>query len=304
MKNRRFALVIMDSTGRNVRRLSIARRNVEVAAGIAGGVALILLLALGHGLWLRSDAQEAQQIVAENRELKKIVKQLESHLPQARALAMHTELTFTQLWAKSGLGAEPRLLSMGPLEQADLGAAAAPVVAGNDLLSMEPVSLPLELDRIEEDGLALQSTLGETLEYFHDAEQLLSNTPSVRPTNTPWLTSSFGKRRDPIFNYWVMHKGLDMAGHIGLQIYAPADGVVIWTGKRGGYGVVVVIDHGYGLQTHYAHLSKYLVAPGQHVRRGDLIAEMGSTGKSTGPHLHYEVRYNGQPLDPRRFILD
>ncbi len=165
-------------------------------------------------------------------------------------------------------------------------------------------ALPDDLDDLEHHIARLQGTLGETIEYYHDAAQLLANTPSIRPTRSPWLSSSFGKRIDPIYGYWVMHKGLDMPGHIGMEVVAPADGVIIWTGWRGGYGQTVVIDHGYGLQTHFAHLSAYLVEPGNHVRRGDPVARMGSTGKSTGPHLHYEVRRLGQPMDPRRFILD
>ena len=101
-----------------------------------------------------------------------------------------------------------------------------------------------------------------------------------------------------------MHKGLDLGGQTGMEIACPADGVVIFTGHRGGYGVTVVVHHGFGLQTHYAHLSRYMVRVGQRVQRGEVIALMGSTGKSTGPHLHYEVRRNGEPLDPEKFILD
>ena len=101
-----------------------------------------------------------------------------------------------------------------------------------------------------------------------------------------------------------MHKGVDLAGYTGMPISSPADGIIIWTGRRGGYGLTIVIDHGYGLQSHYAHLNRYLVKVGQRLRRGDIIAEMGSTGKSTGPHLHYEVRRNGEPVNPVHYILD
>jgi murein DD-endopeptidase MepM/ murein hydrolase activator NlpD len=89
-----------------------------------------------------------------------------------------------------------------------------------------------------------------------------------------------------------------------MEILAPADGMVIWLGGRGGYGKTVVLDHGYGVQSHFAHLNSYRVQLGQRVHRGEVIAEMGSTGISTGPHLHYEVRRHGRPLDPRNFILD
>jgi murein DD-endopeptidase MepM/ murein hydrolase activator NlpD len=306
MKNRRYAVVIMDSTGRHLRRITVLRRSLEVWGAVGALLTGALLAALVHGIWIHADAQQAEDLQHENDELSKIVQELEAELPAARSQELLTEVTFAQLWAKSGLGVEPRLLGMGPLEAdapegTDGGATHAELP---ELMGDDPLSLPLELERVQADGVALQTSLGETLEYFHDAERVLSNTPSIRPAKTPWLTSSFGVRRHPIFKYFIMHKGLDMGGHIGLPIRAPADGVIIWVGKRGGYGQTVVVDHGYGLQTHFAHLSKYLVRVGDRVHRGDPIAEMGNTGSSTGPHLHYEVRRNGQPLDPRRFILD
>ncbi|HET6345212.1 MAG TPA: M23 family metallopeptidase [Myxococcota bacterium] len=306
MKNRRYAVVIMDSTGRHLRRITVLRRSLEIWGSVVALAVILLLAVTVHGIWVHADAQQALGLQHENAELGKIVRQLEADLPGARSQELLTEITFSQLWAKSGLGMEPRLLGMGPLETDSPEGAdpdgTPPEVA--ELMGDDPLSLPLELERVQADGQALQTSLGETLEYFHDAERVLSNTPSIRPAKTPWLTSSFGVRRHPIFKYFIMHKGLDMGGHIGLPIRAPADGVIIWVGRRGGYGQTVVIDHGYGLQTHFAHLSKYLVRVGDRVHRGDPIAEMGNTGSSTGPHLHYEVRRAGQPLDPRRFILD
>jgi murein DD-endopeptidase MepM/ murein hydrolase activator NlpD len=169
---------------------------------------------------------------------------------------------------------------------------------------MDPIELPVELDRVLADGKTTQRDLGELLEYFHDAQRMLSNTPSLRPARSQWVTSSFGRRQDPVHGGLALHKGLDISGSIGTEVFAPADGTVIFVGRRGGYGNVIVVDHGYGLQTHYAHLSKFRCTVGDHLRRGDTLADMGSTGKSTGPHLHYEVRRYGRPLDPAHFILD
>jgi murein DD-endopeptidase MepM/ murein hydrolase activator NlpD len=100
-----------------------------------------------------------------------------------------------------------------------------------------------------------------------------------------------------------MHKGLDFAAMIGTPIYAPADGVVSYAGREGGYGKIVSIDHGYGIVTRYAHNSRLLVKTGERVKRWQKIAEVGSTGRSSGPHLHYEVRVNGVPVDPENYIL-
>ena len=101
-----------------------------------------------------------------------------------------------------------------------------------------------------------------------------------------------------------MHKGLDLGGYTGMPIIAPADGKVVYAGMRGGFGITVVLDHGYGVQTHFGHLSALHVEYGQNVRRGSIIGEMGNTGKSTGTHLHYEVRRWGLPLNPELFMLD
>jgi murein DD-endopeptidase MepM/ murein hydrolase activator NlpD len=295
----------MDFTGRHVRRITVSRLWIEVAAGAAAFFALLLLTAFVHGLWISDQAHESIQIRHENQELARVLVQLETQLPKLRELSSHTDMTFSDLWAKSGLGVDSKLLADKPANEKGVDDAAddAPEESPT-VMAASPLSLPLEIERIESDGDEIELSLAETLEYFHDAERLLLNTPSIRPARTPWLTSSFGVRFHPIMHIYIMHKGLDMAGHIGMPIYAPADGAVIWAGKRGGYGNTVVLDHGYGMQTHFAHLSKYMVQRGAHVRRGDVIALMGNTGHSTGPHLHYEVRRNGQPMDPRRFILD
>jgi murein DD-endopeptidase MepM/ murein hydrolase activator NlpD len=116
-------------------------------------------------------------------------------------------------------------------------------------------------------------------------------------------TSGFGVRSDPFKGRAAMHPGVDLAGPIGTPIYATADGLVDraeW--NSGGYGNLVEIDHGHGIQTRYGHLTRYIVAAGEHVKRGQLIAYMGSTGRSTGSHLHYEVRLDGKAVNPIPFL--
>jgi murein DD-endopeptidase MepM/ murein hydrolase activator NlpD len=138
-------------------------------------------------------------------------------------------------------------------------------------------------------------------------EQLEQGTvaiPSAMPVQqTVNYTSGFGVRSDPFRGRAAMHPGVDLAGPIGTAIYATADGMVDraeW--NNGGYGNMVEIDHGHGIQTRYGHLTRYVVSAGQHVKRGDLIAYMGSTGRSTGSHLHYEVRLDGRAVNPLPFM--
>jgi len=127
--------------------------------------------------------------------------------------------------------------------------------------------------------------------------------PSMLPiTDYPYLSSSYGWRRNPVTHRYAMHEGLDFAAPSGTPIVAAAGGVVLKSGHQSGYGKTVEIDHGEGLITRYAHASKLLVKVGELVERGQDIALVGSTGQSTGPHLHFEVRLAGQPLDPRLFL--
>lgn len=128
--------------------------------------------------------------------------------------------------------------------------------------------------------------------------------PSAKPVPAAQahFTSAFGTRSDPFKATRAMHSGIDLAGPIGTSIYATADGYVGRAGVVGGYGNLVELEHGKSIQTRYGHLSSILVRPGQRVKRGDLIARMGSTGRSTGSHLHYEVRVDGSAVNPIPFM--
>jgi murein DD-endopeptidase MepM/ murein hydrolase activator NlpD len=127
--------------------------------------------------------------------------------------------------------------------------------------------------------------------------------PSEKPVRTAAFTSGYGVRSDPFRGAAAMHAGIDLAGPTGTPIYATADGVISAAGfNSGGYGNLVKIDHGRGIETRYGHLSAILVSPGQRVVRGQQIARMGSTGRSTGSHLHYEVRIDGRAVNPIPFM--
>lgn len=136
---------------------------------------------------------------------------------------------------------------------------------------------------------------------LNDQVSLSRATPSGWPTKG-WLTSYFGKRKSPFTGRMVMHEGLDIAANTGTPVIATADGVVAKVGYSPGYGKIVVVDHGYGYRTIFGHNSKILAKPGQRVSRGDKIALVGNTGRSTGPHLHYELLLNGVPIDPRKTL--
>lgn len=168
----------------------------------------------------------------------------------------------------------------------------------------EAMGGPLELLSTGSDGKPDPrfERLGLSLARMAALEQGLDGIPQFQPASIKFISSGFGYRRDPFTGRSAMHKGLDFRGPRGAPIYAAADGRVTFVGRKSGYGNVVEIDHGNGLTTRYAHMSKFSARVGQEVDAGHVIGAIGSTGRSTGPHLHFEVRINGRAVNPRPFL--
>ncbi|MCB0391029.1 MAG: M23 family metallopeptidase [Bdellovibrionales bacterium] len=169
----------------------------------------------------------------------------------------------------------------------------------------EPFSEKM-VQRIEvasEDTQLLERKVMQLWENLSERQNFIRATPSVRPSRG-WFSSRFGIRADPFTGRPTMHSGLDLASRYGAPVMATADGVVTFVGYQNGYGHLVAVDHGYGIETRYAHNSKLYVQRGQKVRRYDVIAAVGNSGRSTGPHVHYEVRVRGVAVDPINYILD
>jgi murein DD-endopeptidase MepM/ murein hydrolase activator NlpD len=139
--------------------------------------------------------------------------------------------------------------------------------------------------------------------FFKNQKSFLSSTPSIWPTRG-WVTSNFGFRKSPFTGLREKHEGWDIAARNGSPVRATADGVVVVEGREYGYGNLVEIDHGYGIVTRYGHNSKHLVKVGDRIKRGQVVSLVGSTGRSTGPHLHYEVLLHGVPVNPKNYILE
>lgn len=156
---------------------------------------------------------------------------------------------------------------------------------------------------LEEMRLRMES-MGSLLKDARAQRLRLAHTPSVWPTNDArrTVTSKFGMRRDPFTKKWRHHSGLDIRATYGSPVLSTAEGTVIFSGYQQYLGHAVKIDHGYGIETWYGHLSKRLVEVGDHVKRGDVIGKVGSSGRSTGPHIHYEVHVGGKRVDPREYI--
>ncbi|MBR9729039.1 M23 family metallopeptidase [Shewanella intestini] len=174
---------------------------------------------------------------------------------------------------------------------------------------MNEIGRKIELKQLIDDMNSLASRIDNNNTQLSLLETVSSNLHidkeryiSGRPISTGWLSSAYGLRNDPFTGRRTMHKGIDFAGSEGADVIATAAGVITWSGSMFGYGELVEIDHGNGLHTRYGHNKALSVNVGDVVAKGDIIASMGSTGRSTGPHVHYEVLRNGQQIDPRKFV--
>ncbi|MGZ5475127.1 MAG: M23 family metallopeptidase [Thermoanaerobaculia bacterium] len=160
-----------------------------------------------------------------------------------------------------------------------------------------------DVDKMSFRSRRLESDLSVLEQKFVAQSQLLSSTPSIAPVRGI-LTDGFGGRSDPFTGEPGTHNAIDISSAVGQAVRAPADGIVVKSEWANGYGNVIYISHGYGYSTRYGHLSTFAVRPGARVKRGDVLGYVGSTGRSTGPHLHYEVRLNNNPVNPLEYILN
>ncbi len=276
-----------------IEQLSRVRLNT-VRVRLIAGSALVLFAGLVGMTWqvlsLSGRAHDNASLREENLELKAKLNTIEEKIGHVNEVLARTKHLYATLQNISQLS-DPERLGRDGAEERDPREAP------------DAKRLSDQLDQLGAEAVAQEEALQALTGYFEDRKALLASTPAIWPARG-WVTSDFGFRLDPYTSQRRTHEGLDIANAIGTPIVAPADGTVVYASQEGGYGNVVVIDHGLGIKTRYAHLSKITIALGDRVRRGQLIAELGNTGRSTGPHLHYEVRINGIPENPRKFILE
>ncbi|MBZ4394983.1 M23 family metallopeptidase [Myxococcus sp. MISCRS1] len=302
MAKKSFTLMVIPDHDAPVKRYTIQRSFLMQV-----GMGLMLVVGLGagasiHYFQVAADASENRILRDENLTLRSQLKSVRERIEHIGSTLDRVERFDQKLRAMTLLSDPQRNLAMGPTEPE----ARVPTTDTQftQLTTTEtPKLLMGRLDKLSAEATRQEQSLQELQAYFQDQKSLLASTPSVWPARG-WVTSDFGQRVDPYTADRVMHSGLDIAAPHGKEVYAPSDGTVVFAGLEGGYGNVIVVDHGYGIKTRYGHLAKMLVKAGDRVKRGALIAAVGNTGRSTGPHLHYEVRVNGIPQNPRKFILE
>ena len=196
-----------------------------------------------------------------------------------------------------------KLQVLSGLDQESLGGVGGPSAFENPLLSLDSQNLFEHFSSMETKSISLEGTLIQLQDLYNTRSILLAATPAIMPV-TGYPSGRFGYRIDPFNGKRDFHPGIDISAPRGNKVIATADGVVTTAGRKFSYGKLVTLEHKFGISTRYGHLDRYSVEKGQKVKRGDIIGYVGSTGRSTGPHLHYEVRLNDRPLNPFRFFRD
>ncbi len=312
-REERYTIIVVPSDSKEPKHYQIRHNSIRRTI-LASVFVLLTVIAWSAILfWRPNYSDENTHILRENLELKNRLAGVQTKLLLLENNLDRIERFDRKLRIMTNFVDHRRKVGIGPLSHEELTASnignagsvneALALKLTEKLHNLESADLSQEIDRLLETSTEREKELAELSNFLEDQNMMLSRIPSVRPSEG-WTTSGFGYRTSPFTGSKLFHEGIDIANNIGTPVYAPADGRVIFTGQRDGYGRVLVINHGYGLTTRYAHLSAFKVKVGDKVARGDHIAAVGNTGRSTGPHLHYEVRLNNIPQNPRRYILD
>ena len=303
MRRRRYTILVADRTSGVVRRVTVSARPAVVFA--CAVVTLPVLVGIGAAWKAKSDVAD---LYASQRALEVENASYRTATTELTGQIQSLQTAITDLGARAAL--DPGLARAMETLPAFVKSRA---MGGNVGTSskQEATSYTNALTALTnpEDTFGLLRTLLEGLESRLSVVQrnverrnaLANATPSIWPAHG-WLTSTMGRRTDPMTGGADYHPGLDIAGDKGQAVYATADGVVSHAGRQGAYGNLITIDHGFGLETRYGHLSGFQVRQGDRVQRGDLIGRLGATGRATGTHLHYEVLANGRLLNPLRLL--
>ena len=306
---RHYTVLFIDDKGNPVRETLVSKRTLQLFAVIL----LILAGVIGTGSYHYTRLHQA---VADKQELllslAKQKTQIEGQRAQIQSFANEVNelrksiLTLNEFEQKIRIMAnlehkanQASLFSVGGSMPDDIDPK-MPLSQDHDRLIRK---MHTNIDQVQQASNMQADNFSHLLRSLKDKRNLLAATPSLRPVNG-WISSGFGYRISPFTGHKEFHRGLDIATKEGSPIIAPADGVVITSGQKWLMGNMVAIDHGYGMITEYGHCKELLKKKGDKVKRGDVIALVGNTGRSTGPHVHYMVRLNGVPVNPEKYILD
>jgi murein DD-endopeptidase MepM/ murein hydrolase activator NlpD len=285
----KLSIIVIPEGHRRTRRFQLSRGWLKASA-------LLVVLAVGAFAWLSCDCY---RVHVDRAELVRLRSERGAYERQLRLLAGQMQGLRQEMVVLANNDTKVRLMTklIKPAQDVPMGIGGPMEVdAGTELSSLQR-----QIDEIRQAIEVRRESLEELQGALNDQRSLFAAKPHGKPTHG-WLTSGFGLRVSPFSGRRKMHYGLDIAARTGTPVTVTADGVVARVKTAPDFGKLVVVDHGYGYRTLYAHNSRVFVKVGQRVKRGDKISAIGNTGRSTGPHLHYEVHLHGVPINPRKYL--
>jgi murein DD-endopeptidase MepM/ murein hydrolase activator NlpD len=316
----RYSIVIMPQSGYgpNIHRFTITGREIKIALSVVAGVAGVAVIAfLAASIYIQSmpNSEQLKRLETENSVLRTVMAQAQQKMALIDQKLNGIENMEVQIRRLTQVRDNARALSMGPVSEESVLNSLGTEPSGprfNEalILKMEetfgvsdPEAILNKLDELFREAQGGELKLAELSAYVREQKFILTHTPSTWPVRG-WVTSGFGSRPNPFTHSQQFHQGIDIDRELGAPVTVTGDGVVVFAGVQEGMGKMLVVDHGLGVQTIYAHLSDFSAAVGDQVNRGQRVGSVGNTGRSTGSHLHYEVRIHGIPRNPMQYIFD
>lgn len=306
---KKLTLLIFDAAGTPVKQATIPKLLLPVIAMLVTAAAITLYMGISDYLRLRADSRE---LISLRADLKKQDERITHQQNQIVAFSNKVNSLKTQLADLHNF--EKKIRIIANLDPNDDGTSMFGV-GGSDPEDLDPVTIMeedyqelvrdmhVEINEIDQASHSQKNSFTSIFSQLESKRNLLAATPSIRPVKG-WLSSRFGYRVSPFTGRREFHRGLDIATRAGVPIIAPADGIVTYSGRKGLMGNMITLEHGFGMITRYGHIQKLIKKKGERVKRGETIALVGNTGRSTGPHLHYEVRLNGVAVNPMNYFLN
>jgi murein DD-endopeptidase MepM/ murein hydrolase activator NlpD len=303
LDKRFLTFIVLPSDSSKSKKIKVSR-NFFRAGGVVFGVFLLICayVVVDYGS-MKLEVRDHHELRKENTSQKIELQTLSSRVNEVESRMAKLKIFDKKLRILANIEAPVKVVEQG---HTGMG---GPAPDSTYFLSVEAKKKALvedmrsDITDLESETRLQERSFAELQEYLLSQSSILASTPSIMPARG-WLTSTFGTRKDPFTGRRHKHRGIDLANRIGTPISAPADGIITRIVRLPQFGKMVEISHGYGTKTRYGHLSKIVVKVGQKIKRGEKIALMGNTGRSTGPHVHYEIVVNGVHVNPYKYIVN
>jgi murein DD-endopeptidase MepM/ murein hydrolase activator NlpD len=296
MRKKAFSIVFVPHSKAGSKTLTVSKKALKVGAILTGLSVLLLLGFLADYFTMRHTRVNYKKLFKESQAQALSLKEYETTVGRLKKTVADFDNYAKKLNVMAGLKADG-------VKEVGIGDGNPGGQTGLSQTLTQPQFSVESINSINQKAVDLGQNLSTLVIFFENQKARLASTPTIWPT-IGWQVGYFGLRTDPFTDKPAFHYGVDIATNEGSPIVAPADGIVVQTKAGSTTGNMILISHGLDISTAYFHLSKFLVREGQRVRRGEVIGLVGRTGKALGPHLHYEVRINGTPINPLRYILE